>query len=71
MRLGHHYLQPGGAVADRCHAAVHLLCIAATLMPVNASFRRRSSSSGVHGGFPITGVISSPELDSEALHFDA
>jgi hypothetical protein len=28
-------------------------------------------SSGVHGGLPTTGVISSPELDSEALHFDA
>src|SRR6266849_9988768 len=38
-------------------------------MPVNASFRKRSSSSGVHGGLPTTGVISSPELDSEAPSF--
>jgi hypothetical protein len=64
-----HYLQPGRPVADRCHAPVHLLCYRGTLVPVNASYQGHSSSFGVHGGLPTTGVIPLSELDAEAPSF--
>jgi hypothetical protein len=37
----------------------------------SASARRRSSSLGVQGGFPTTGVISSPSPKARPLHLEA